>query len=122
MPATPADVDQARAQLARAIAQVGPVLPGSVVVRHTRCGKPTCRCQGDPPVLHGPYIQWTRKAAGRTRSRTLSPEQYQRYEPWFDNARRLRDLLAEHEALCLRAAAEAEGWPEAACQPGKTAR
>lgn len=122
MPVTPADVEHAPARLAQAIAQLGPVLPGSVVLRHTRCGKPTCRCQREPPALHGPYLQWTRKVDGRTRSRTLSQEQYQRYRPWFDNARRLRDLLAEHEATCLKAAAEAEGWPEAEAHPAKPTR
>lgn len=112
MTASPAHVEQARVRLTRAIAQVGPTLPGSLVVRHTRCGKPTCRCQAQPPVLHGPYIQWTRKVAGRTRSQRLSAEQYQRYAPWFANARRLRALLTELETLSLNAAAEAEGWPQ----------
>ncbi|MBA2319004.1 MAG: hypothetical protein H0V93_14680 [Euzebyales bacterium] len=37
--------------------------------------------------------------------------QDQRYQPWFDNARRLRELVAELEALSLRAAERAEGWP-----------
>ena len=101
---------QARQRLTRQIADFGFVLPGSVVTRHVRCGKANCRCQGDPPQLHGPYIQWTRKVAGRTRSRLLSPAQHQRYQPWFDNARRLRALIAELEALSLQAAAEAEGW------------
>ena len=39
-----------------------------------------------------------------------SPEQYQRYRPWFDNARRLRELTAELEALSLRTIEQAEGW------------
>ena len=82
MTATPSDLEHARAQLARDIAQVGPILPGSFVVRHTRCGKPTCRCQAEPSALHGPYILWTRKVAGHTRSQQLSAEQYQRCAPW----------------------------------------
>jgi hypothetical protein len=102
---------EAQQRLAAALAQIGFVLPGSVVVRHTRCGKPTCRCKADPPKLHGPYRQWTRKVAGKTVTRLLSPEQLERYQPWFDNARRLRELSAELEALSLRAAERAEGWP-----------
>jgi hypothetical protein len=43
-------------------------------------------------------------------SRNLDQRQYQRYKPWFDNARRLRDLLTELEALSLRTAEDAEGW------------
>lgn len=102
---------QAR-RLARQIAEVGFALPGSVTVRHMRCGKATCRCKADPPRLHGPYISWTRKVAGRTRTRLLTPEQLQRYQPWFDNARRLRELLTELETLSLHAIEEAEGWAD----------
>ena len=50
----------ARAQLAQAMADIDAVLPGSLVIRHTRCGKRRCACRADPPALHGPYIQWTR--------------------------------------------------------------
>jgi len=107
---TPSASDRRR-QLARRVAQIDAALPGSIVIRHTRCGKQRCRCHADPPQLHGPYIQWTRKIAGRTRTRLLTPQQYERYAPWFENARLLRELLAELEALSLRAAHEAEGWP-----------
>ena len=41
--------------------------------------------------------------AGKTLSRYLSPEQLARYQPWFDNARRLRELLTDLEARSLRA-------------------
>lgn len=87
------------------------VLPGSVVERRMRCGKSTCRCRADPPELHGPYLQWTRRGAdGSTVTRYLSPEQVERYRPWFDNARRLREIVAELDALCLRVVERAEGW------------
>ncbi len=70
------------------------MLPGSVVVRHIRRGKPNCVCKADPPALHGLYIEWTRTVAGKTVTRFLSEEQLCRYQPWFDNARRLRELVA----------------------------
>jgi hypothetical protein len=108
----PESPQQARERLARQIAEVGFVLPGSVVTRFTRCGKANCRCQADPPEPHGPYLQWTRKVDGRTRSRTLSPAQHERYQPWFDNARRLRLLVAELEALSMQTAEDAEGWSD----------
>ena len=69
-----------------------------------------CRCKADPPTLHGPYIQWTRTVEGKTVTRFLSEEQLGRYQPWFDNARRLRELIAELEALSLRAAEQTEHW------------
>ena len=49
------------------------------------------RCKAEPPVLHGPYLHWTRTLAGKTVTRTLTQEQASRYQPWFDNARRLRE-------------------------------
>ena len=83
-------------------------LPGTLARRYMRCGKETCRCKADPPMLHGPYLHWTRTVAGKTETRTLTQEQAQRYQPWFDNARRLRNLIAELEAHSLRAFLDAE--------------
>jgi hypothetical protein len=97
-----------RRGLAAELAKIEGVLPGSVVVRHMPCGKQRCACKADPPALHGPYIQWTRTVAGKTVTRLLSPEQLARYQPWFDNARRLRDLVAKLETVSVRAI-ESEG-------------
>ncbi len=83
-------------------------LPGTLARRYMRCGKDNCRCKADPPVLHGPYLHWTRTVTGQTVTRTLSEEQAQRYQPWFDNARRLRENLTELEARSLRAFHDAE--------------
>jgi hypothetical protein len=82
-----------------AIARTGMVLPGSITQRRTRCGRSNCGCHADPPRLHGPYWQWTRKIAARTICRWLSAEQNHDYQSWIDNDRRLRELLARLEAL-----------------------
>ncbi len=82
-----------------AIAATGKVLPGSLTQRHTRCGRANCACHADPPRLHGPYWQWTRKIAAKTICRWLSAEQHHDYKAWIDNDRRLRELLAQLEAL-----------------------
>ena len=84
---------------AHALARTGKILPGSIQQRHTRCGKPGCACQADPPRPHGPYWQWTRKVAGKTITRRLNPEQAEHYQPWIDNDRRIRELLARLEAI-----------------------
>ncbi len=97
-----------RAALAAQLADIDGLLAGSVAVRYMRCGKPRCSCQGDPPALHGPYIQWTRTVAGKTVSRYLSPEQLARYQPWFDNTRRLKDLVAKLEIASLHALEQTE--------------
>ncbi len=90
--------------------EIGYCLPGSITERPMRCGRPGCACKADPPVLHGPYRQWSRKIEGKTVSRWLSAEQAERYEDWFSNAKRARHLLTELEALSLRIAERAEGW------------
>ncbi len=109
MPEQPDPTDR-RQQLAAEIAQIDYALPGSLNIIHTRCGKPTCRCQADPPQLHGPYITWTRKVHGKTITRRLNPEQLERYRPWIENNRRLRELITELESLSTQAAEQNEGW------------
>jgi hypothetical protein len=119
----PASADRsaarARAAIQAALGQIGFALPGSVVIRRTRCGKPRCACKADPPSLHGPYIQWTRTVAGKTVTRRLTQAQYDAYAAWFANARRLRALTADLEALSLQEMARAEGW--AKVTPGSAA-
>lgn len=100
-----------RRRLHAELAAIDFALPGSVVERRMRCGKAGCRCRADPPELHGPYLQWTRRSAdGRTVTRYLSPEQFERYQPWFDNARRLRSLVSKLEELSLHVVERSEGW------------
>jgi len=88
-------------RLGRAIAQLGPVLPGTLLERHLACRNAGCRCHDDPPQLHGPYWYWTRKVNAKTVSRMLSAEQVADYAEWFANERRLRALVRELEALSL---------------------
>ena len=96
--------------LRREIAELVLTLPGTVTDRYTRCTSTNCRCRADPPQPHGPCLEWTRKVARQTITLRLSPAQYQRYRPWFQNARRLRQLTAQLEALSLRTIEQAEGW------------
>jgi hypothetical protein len=81
MPPPDPSADQARAAIAAALGQIGYCLPGTITIRHARCGKPRCACAADPPSLHGPYIQWTRTVHGKTVTRLLTPAQYQAYAP-----------------------------------------
>lgn len=83
--------------LAAELGQIDGVLPGTVLRRHMRCGKTGCACQADPTALHGPYIQWTRTVNGKTVTRFLTEDELARYQPWFDNARRLKELVAKLE-------------------------
>lgn len=97
-----------RRGLAAELAGIDGVLPGSVVLRHMRCGKTGCACKNDPPTLHGPYIQWTRTVDGKTVTRYLSQDQLDRYQGWFDNARRVKDIVAKLEIASLHAIEQLE--------------
>ena len=91
-----------RARIARQLAEIDRVLPGTVTERLGRCGKAACCCHAEPAHLHGPYISWTRKVDAKTVTRLFSQEQWRDYRPWFENTRKLRNLLAELESLSLQ--------------------
>ena len=93
--------------------RLGLALPGTLIQRRVRCGWASCRCHADPPVLHGPYWQWTRKIDGKTVTRLVPDDQLADYRQWLDNHRRLRALVAELEDLTL-AIADAEPRASAA--------
>lgn len=77
------------------------MLPGTLLQRYLACTHAGCRCHGDPPQLRGPYWYWTRKVNAKTVSKMLSADQVAEYQEWFDNRKRLRELVAELEALSL---------------------
>ena len=112
---SPTPDQQARAQAIAAeitarLAGLAYALPGTVADRLTRCGYPGCRCHADPPQLHGPYHQWTRKKNGKTATRILTDAQLADYGPWFDNHKRFRELIAELEELSLDIAETDPRW------------
>lgn len=87
--------------LKRAILRLGYVRPGSLVRRFMPCGKPHCRCMGDPPQLHGPYYQWTYKVKGKTRTLRLTEAQARLCREWDHDHHQLRRLVRkmEHHSL-----------------------
>ena len=99
-------------RIRRELAQIGPSLPGSLNVRTGRCGKVRCSCHGDPPRLHGPFLSWTRKVAGKTVTKLLTDEQLDDYKELFDNHRRLKDLVQQLEDLGLEIIEEDRRWEQ----------
>lgn len=74
-------------------------------------GETGCRCNYDLAQLRGPYIiVWTRKVQGKTVTRVLSQEQLADYQPWLDDARKLRTLLIELQELTLHVVDEGDRW------------
>ena len=89
----PATIERRRAKITAEIATLGLPLPGSLVERRTRCGNTGCKCHGDPPQLHGPYLTWTRKVDNKTITRNLDQAQAERLRPLLDNFGRLAGLI-----------------------------
>jgi hypothetical protein len=104
------------AELATELADIGFISSGTVVVRTTSCGKPGCRCQGDPPQRHGPYYQWSRAIAGKTLSRRLDERQADLYRGWIANTRRLEQIITRMQQVSADAA-EILLHPEPTPQP-----
>jgi hypothetical protein len=89
--------------LAAELAGIGFISPGSLVLRETSCGKPGCRCQGDPPRRHGPYYQWSRAVAGKTVSRRLDEHEADLYRDWIANRHHLERIVTEMEKISAAA-------------------
>lgn len=84
------------------LASLDLVRPGSLVERYMPCGKHGCRCMGDPPILHGPYYQWTHKIRSKTVTMRLSKAQAQRCREWIRNHRQMKKLVRRMESLSLK--------------------
>lgn len=89
-------------KLKTSLAEVGCFRRGSVQRRFMPCGKSGCRCQADPPKLHGPYYQWTRKVQGKTVTVRLSSAQAALLRRWISNGRRLDRIISAMERVSIR--------------------
>jgi hypothetical protein len=75
--------------MARELAKIGWVWPGTVQRRMLTCGKPQCICHRDAEARHGPYFYWTSKKNGKTVSRKLTQREAEILEAWINNRRKL---------------------------------
>jgi len=103
-----ADAELARLQrryheLTDQIRELGFIATGNVIERYTVCAAAGCHCHADPPARHGPYLQHTRKVAGKTITARLTPEQAQRYREQIANRRRLDELVAAMDQIATQA-------------------
>lgn len=97
------DRDQQRyGTLKRTVLDIGFIRRGSVVRRFMPCGTPGCSCQATPPVLHGPYYQWTRKVRGKTVTVRLTREEADLLSQWISNARQLDKIVAQMASVSMR--------------------
>lgn len=71
----------------------GPILPGSISVAESKCGKPNCACKAKPPKLHGPFYRWTGVLNGKRTTKTISKKMAGECERRIENYRRLQKKL-----------------------------
>ncbi len=88
---------------------IGPVLPGSITERRTRCQRSGCHCRSEPAVLHGPYLTWTWRPHGLAVTKTLTEEEAERLAPYSVARHRLRQLVGELERVSLQLLEKNEG-------------
>lgn len=62
-------------QLKKKLAELGPILPGSISEQWNVCGTPGCRCKDpDNPVKHGPYYQLSFTVGGKSSTMFIKKE------------------------------------------------
>ncbi|MGH9064122.1 MAG: DUF6788 family protein, partial [Acidimicrobiales bacterium] len=67
------DMEQLRARLYSALAQIGDFRRGSITTNYRRCGKANCACADPAHPGHGPRYLWTRSVpGGKTKGRQLT--------------------------------------------------
>ena len=98
-----ADHERRYRELLDELTTIGYIRSGSLAPRYNYCGKPNCRCHGDPPKPHGPYYQWTAKVNGKTVNRRLTAREAEIYQEWINNDRRLRALIDQLRAVAAEA-------------------
>jgi hypothetical protein len=81
-------------QLKNRLAELGPMLPGSISEQWNVCGTPGCRCK-DPhePVRHGPYYQLSFTVGGKSSTMFIKKKDLQ-------EARRYLKRYQEFKVLC----------------------
>jgi len=99
-----AQIDRRYRELKNRIQDLGFVIAGSVTERRTTCGAANCHCRVDPTQRHGPYLEYTRKIAGKTTGRRLTAEQAEQYRAWIANRRTLDQITADMDKLSHQAA------------------
>jgi purine nucleoside permease len=92
-----------------ALLKIEYVLTGTISTRHGPCGKKQCHCAKGKEHWHGPYHIWTRKEAGKTITKSLSPEQAAFCKSAIENSKKLSALINQWREESLQALQQLEG-------------
>jgi len=78
--------------------KIGPMITGSVVLRHIKCGKPNCRCTRGYPHF---VCQVTYKEKGKTKTVYVDKKKQAQALLWSRNYKLFKKLLKEHTWINL---------------------
>src|SRR5437870_1547517 len=93
MPQSLSDLEQRRELIARHLAELGDLRPGSITATSGRCGKPECHCHQPGQPGHGPNFRLTYKVDGKTIPEALpTPAAIQKAEREAEEFRKFRQL------------------------------
>lgn len=95
MSSTLEQIDRRIAEIKRALAQLGPLRPGSISRQFNICGNPGCRCKADPPEKHGPYLQLNFTWRARSRTEFVREQDLDAVAAELENYQQLRSLTEE---------------------------
>src|SRR6266849_4090299 len=96
MPQSLSDLEQRRELIARRLAELGDLRPGSITATSGRCGKPECHCHQPGQLGHGPNFRLTYKVDGKTISEALpTPAAIQKAEREVEEFRKFQQLTRE---------------------------
>jgi hypothetical protein len=101
---TLAQIERRVAEIKRALAQLGPLRPGSISRQYNICGTPGCRCKADPPEKHGPYHQLNFTWRGRSHTEFVREQDLAEVAAELDSYQQLRSLHEEWIALGIERA------------------
>lgn len=86
-------------QLQKELGQIGYICQGSIMSLYRKCGKPECSCREDRSMQHGPYYIWTRKEKGKTITRSLSNERFQKCYQCIQNYKKMEQIIEEMKRI-----------------------
>ncbi len=94
-------------QLRKKLAELGPMLPGSISEQWNVCGTPGCRCKTPKnPVKHGPYYQLSFTVGGRSSTMFIKkkdlPEARRRLKRYQQFKTLSSDLVHAYVALARK--------------------
>jgi uncharacterized protein DUF6788 len=97
-------IERRIAEIKRALAQLGPLRPGSISRQYNICGTPGCRCKANPPEKHGPYPQLNYTWRARSRTEFVRDQDLAEVGAELANYHQLRSLCDEWTDLGIERA------------------